>query len=469
MNLFPRELLAEWAAILCRWAVLATIVVSSTQWDILPAHGAHISLVDPLILFAALCWFVRVLARGEWLRMSWPLPWQVAAFVLPAVLSLFMVVHEGAGEALREIVKVFEYFVVGYILYDDLLRSHPHRLRTVLYLVLGVTVIIVLLALGQLLICRGDPVHGVCGTFQSRNVLGGWLAMMLPVVFGVALYATDPYVRAGLWLLVFGGLLVMLSAAALGSVLVVMILIAATRGWRSFAMAVLAATFWVSVVTTHIGRFNMTDGPQRQTSQQVLFQSVAFYKDGQPERRYPQWQSAVEMILTHPWLGVGIGNYQRCVEQYTGTKPLPTGPSEPDIQNLYLVIGSTMGLPALFGFLAMLLIPAFQIGTAAHRHASWRRGLLYGLAGGVAAFAFTALWHPLLVRGIGLQLVLLLVVMRLLWEWSRDRSQDSSSNEAAWFTKHPGGARPHHRHRRRWQNPEHQPGGAAVNSGRRPT
>ena len=451
-----REKLAEWAGIACRWAVLATIVVAPTQWDI-SRQGGHITLVDPLVLIAAACWLVRMLALGGWWRMPWPLPWQVAAFVLPAILSIFMAEREGTGDALREAVKVVEYFVVGYILYDDLLRRHPRRLRTVLYLMLGVMVVIVLVALGQFIFCN-DPIRGVCGTFHSRNVLGGWLAMMLPIIFGVALYTTDPSLRAGLLLLVLCGLLVILSAAALGAVLGVMILIAATRGWRTFAIAVLAATCWVAVVTEHVGGFRDPDTKARVTTQQVLFGSVALYTpDGQPERRYPQWQSAVEMMLTHPWLGEGIGNYQRRVEQYTGTKPMPTGPSEPDIQNLYLVIGATMGLPALFGFLALLLMPAFLAGTAASRHAHWRKGFVYGVAGGIAAFAITAIWHPLLVRGIGLHLVLLLVVARLLAEWSVDQSSEESADSGNARRSDAARGSGHHRHHRRWRQPGQLP------------
>jgi len=452
-----REKLAEWAARGCRWVVLATIVASPTQWDILRSHGGHLTLVEPLLLLAALCWIVRVLAQGDWWRISFPLPWQVVLFVLAALLSIFMAERECMSDALRETGKVLEYFVVGYILYDELLRLQPQRLRTVIYLALGAMVVIVLVALVQFFACS-DPIRGVTGTFKSRNVLGGWLAMMLPIVFGVALYTTKPLLRAGLWLLVFCGLAVDLSAASLGAVLVVMLLIAATRGWRTFAIAALAATCWVGVVTNHIGWFKDPDTGARQTSQQVLFRSTALYNFyGQPERRYPQWQSAFEMMLDSPWLGVGIGNYQRRVEQYTGTKPLPTGPSEPDIQNLYLVIGSTMGLPALFGFLALLLTPAFLAGAAASRHVHWRRGFVYGVAGGIAAFAITAIWHPLLVRGIGLHLVLLLVVARLLSEWSADPPAGDASlaDKTAPHMDGPSGSSHRHHHHRHWRSPEH--------------
>jgi O-antigen ligase len=467
------ERLTEWAACGCRWAVLATIVAAPTQWDIFRSHGGHLTIVEPLMLLAMLCWIVRVFAQGDWWRISFPLPWQVALFVLAALLSIFMAEREGVSDALRETAKVLEYFVVGYVLYDDLLRPQPQRLRTIIYLVLGTMVVIVVIALAQFFVCS-DPIRGVTGTFKSRNVLGGWLSMMLPIVFGVALYTTRPWLRAGLWLLVFCGLTVDLSAASLGAVLVVMLLLAATRGWRTFAIAALAATCWVGVMTNHIGWFKDPDTGARQTSQQVLFRSVALYSpdDGQPERRYPQWQSAVEMMLGSPWLGEGIGNYQRRVEQYTGAKPLPTGPSEPDIQNLYLVIGSTMGLPALFAFLALLLTPAFLAGAAAPRHDHWRKGFVYGVAGGIAAFAITAIWHPLLVRGIGLHLVLLLVVARLLSEWPADHLTEEASlaDETTPHIGEPSGSshhHHHHRHHRHWRSPGHLPDGSLGDSDRK--
>jgi O-antigen ligase len=406
-----RQRVEHWAARAGYWAVLATLVLSPTQWDLIALRGTHISLADPLLYFALACLGVRLLARGDWRPLRWP--WTVAAFVLPALLSLVVVEPGGMREALREAFKVATYFVVGHLLYDDLLCTQPRRLRLVLGVLLALTAAMVLLALGQMLV-HPDPIRGVTGAFRSRNVLGGWLALMLPVVAGVALHASSLPVRAGLWALVAAGLMVNLTAASVGAILVVITLLAGIRGWRSFLAVALGATLWLGVVSAHVGSFQHPGTEERLTTREVLFQSVAFYQNGQPERRYPQWQSAIEMLLSNPWLGVGIGNYQRCVQQYTGDKPVPTGPSEPDIQNLYLVIGSTMGLPALLGFLALLLRPACGAGGVARRHDGWRRGVVYGVAGGLAAFAATAIWHPLLVRGIGLHLVLLLVIANLL-------------------------------------------------------
>ncbi|MDP8231243.1 MAG: O-antigen ligase family protein, partial [Candidatus Zophobacter franzmannii] len=132
--------------------------------------------------------------------------------------------------------------------------------------------------------------------------------------------------------------------------------------------------------------------------------------DGTVERRYPDWQAAGSMILTNPILGVGPSNYQKHVGQYYSNIPRKTGPAEPDIQNLHLVIAASMGIPALFAFLAMFIAPFSKENIFPMKHCA----LIHGTIGSLAAFAFTAVWHPLLVRGIGLPFVVLLVFTRYL-------------------------------------------------------
>ena len=41
----------------------------------------------------------------------------------------------------------------------------------------------------------------------------------------------------------------------------------------------------------------------------------------------------------------GLGGYQKQIGPFYGVVPNATGPAEPDIQNLYLVLGATCGLP----------------------------------------------------------------------------------------------------------------------------
>jgi len=91
------------------------------------------------------------------------------------------------------------------------------------------------------------------------------------------------------------------------------------------------------------------------------------------------------------------------VGQYYDNIPRQTGPSEPDIQNLYLVLAASAGIPALLAFIAMLAVAVQAACTSPHRSAS-----TLGVAGALCAFGLVAVWHPLLVRGIGLPLSFLL-------------------------------------------------------------
>jgi hypothetical protein len=119
------------------------------------------------------------------------------------------------------------------------------------------------------------------------------------------------------------------------------------------------------------------------------------------------------MTLTHPWTGVGLGNYQKHIGQYYAQVPRRTGPAEPDTQNLYLVLASSLGLPGLLAFLAVLAYAASAaLRGAAGAAPEDRRWQAWGVAGALGAFAITAVWHPLLVRGIGLPLVFLLALAR---------------------------------------------------------
>jgi O-antigen ligase len=166
---------------------------------------------------------------------------------------------------------------------------------------------------------------------------------------------------------------------------------AAARGARWFVPVAAALVLWQALALRCLPRENDLRH----------FESVALYDEsGAPTRRYPEWQAAASMILTNPWLGVGPGSYQRQVGPYYERVPNATGPAEPDIQNLYLVLAASCGLPALLAFLAML-------STAAGAAVGARRA---GVAGALAAFALAAVWHPLLVRGIGLPLAFLLAL-----------------------------------------------------------
>jgi hypothetical protein len=260
------------------------------------------------------------------------------------------------------------------------------------------------------------PGLAVRGAFGNNNVLCGFYALLLPFAFSLSLERGRPWwLRATLGLLVVAGLMTMFSGAALAIVAAVMSA-TAFRHYRILgavtALVLLGAFF---LVAPELPRDNFTTAVQsaelyHSDSGSVRYSEeengVLTWEAGEPTRRYPEWQAALTMSFEHPLVGMGPGSYQRNIGPFYDVVPRATGPNEPDTQNLYLVIASTMGYPALFAFLA-ILYAAWNAGRDKEAGAFQRAA-----AAGIAAFAFAAIWHPLLVRGLGIPLVFLLAIAR---------------------------------------------------------
>jgi O-antigen ligase len=379
--------------------MLLILSVAPTQWS-LPLPGrVHLTLADLLLAIA-----VPVgLCAGLRLRR---LPLAHLLFLGLTALSVLLAAH--VREAVKEWMQLALYFGAGTLLAEAALRQVGGRgLRVAVGTFLAAGGFIVGLALAQYWLEPSDQPLLVRGTFGNRNVLGGYLALLLPLAFGLLLQTASVWLRLGLALLVLAGLSVCLSGPALLAIALVLLALAARRGapWLMGTGVVLMVGF--TLLLPRMPRANDYEA----------FSSMALYDtDGQPTRRYPEWQAAAVMALERPWVGQGPGNYQKRIGPFYGVVPNATGPAEPDIQNLYLVLAATAGLPACFAFLLMLwggIADAAQGSGARDDTASCAvPGLGAGLAGALGAFALTAVWHPLLVRGIGLPLALLLAAAR---------------------------------------------------------
>jgi putative inorganic carbon (hco3(-)) transporter len=283
-----------------------------------------------------------------------------------------------------------------------LLREDGQRARQALALLAAVTGAVLALALAQYFGGGDDPL-AVRGTFGNRNVLGGFLALALPFCCAGLMGASQTAVKAVCAAMLAAGMIVNLAAASYFAVALVFLCMAAAKGARWFLTAAAAFLLLQNAVLQRLPRDNDV----------AHYRSVALYDEsGEPERRYPEWQAAYSMALTHPWLGVGPGNYQKRIGQYYAQVPRRTGPSEPDTQNLYLVLAASLGLPGLIAFLAMLAYAAAAARGAAVNASGNVRWLAWGAAGALGAFALTAVWHPLLVRGLGLPLAFVLALAR---------------------------------------------------------
>ncbi len=397
----------EW---LLRAALVGLALLAPTQWG--PAvRAVHVALADPLLLLcgglALLLWVSARCSGDPPHAYRAPSPFAIAflAFAAGSIPGA-----DDRAEALKNAVQWTFYLGVGWMLWRIAL-AHGSNARAVLRVAAWAGVGILLLSWVQFL-SPGVADLEVRGSFGNRNVLAGYLALATPFAAAAVLLGRTARER-GLGLLVgMAGLLVCLSGAAVLGLLLAVLAMAAIRG--RLALMTACAVVLAVLVVVHPRL------PRRGEFADPWVDSVALHDaDGELSRRYPEWEAAWWMMMEHPWRGVGAGNYQERIRDYRRIATRP-GEPEPDTQNLYLVLGASIGLPGLLAFLGMLLegvaraargaVRARALG--AHRNA-W---LALGAGGGLVAFAVTAVWHPLLVRGIGLPLAGVLALVQQLDE-----------------------------------------------------
>lgn len=377
--------------------------------------GLHITPADALLILLAPLALAVAWAEGMGWRRLLAVPFPNAVFVLLALLSSFVSGQLTTG--LGECVQFALYFLVADRVFliargpsspADRGPSgvRPDALAVGAFLAIGA--VVVLIALGQLFTPSADGTVdplSVRGTFGNRNVLGGYLALLLPFAFGLLLAPSAApgksvrgiVPRLLLLLLLLAGLCTILSGGALFAIGLAVFAFSLARGRIAAVLTVLALTGFLVFVAPVLPRENLY----------TTIRSVELYdsETGERTRRYPEWQAAVTMAFERPWVGMGPGTYQSNIGTFYDIIPRATGPSEPDIQNLHLVLLSTCGFPAYFAFLAIFLTSVFS---------GWRSRdpVARAAACSLVAFLIAAIWHPLLVRGIGVPMAFLLSLAR---------------------------------------------------------
>ncbi len=398
-----------------RYGLLFALLISPTQTAV-NVGGYNLSPVDPLIWGLFLLWGVWQIAGRRSLRFKPPLA-TALLFVFAVALSITRAGHK--TDALKELVQAAEYFLVAGILFVNVFHT-PRSARWALGIHVVAAVAVVALACAQYLHPE-VAAFSVRGTFGNRNILGGYLALTLPLLFAIALFGgVDRRWGAALIAVVAAGLLVNLSGATLLALMIALLFVALCRGRSAAAITLAVLLFLFLVAIPRMPRSNF----------EILQQSVSVFEaDGELSARYTEWLGALTMWNEQPlliggtewlqvedewgaginpmgWLvGVGAGNFQHNIGMYYGYLPqVNINITEPDSHNTYLVILSTLGLLGVFGFVGMLLQSAVIALRNDDGSDNLARGIRIGVAGALLAFAINAVWAGLLVRGIGIPL-----------------------------------------------------------------
>ena len=406
------------AAHLLVYAVLALMPFTWEFKGLAPADVALGLAAGLWVLALALDWKTGAPAlRG--LARYWPMGLYALWTVVAACFA------ESPKLALVKVFQTVEYFLVAIVLLHDFLGTTDYGLRTTDFtrrlrntggVVLAVFAACLALAAWQYFNGLGDDdSFGVRGFFKHRNIFAGYVALLAPVCFGVMCAVRNWALKIGLGLLAALALLVALSGAAYAAVLLAIAGLAAVRGKGWFLATVAALAFF------HVALEKGADHGFLRNNIARHLESVEMYEsDGQPAPRYPEWQAAAYLLADYPLAGVGPGkNYQHKIGQYFGViprSPRDKNESDVEIQNQWLLLGATLGIPGLLAFLAMLVSGVCAGARAAWRmgRGDWRRGLAGGLVAGLLAYASVLVWHSALVRGVGLVFVAMLAACHAL-------------------------------------------------------
>jgi len=207
-------------------AILLILVMGSQLGLALPMGKARlpITIADAVLALALVGVALQLLSRrGRGLRLP-----PVQAFVLVAIACVAATRSASRLEAAKEALQLAEYVLVAYFVFTNI--AEMSHLKPFFLAFAAATGLTVLWALWHYLRCE-SPLDVRAG-FLNRNALGAFLALSLPVLYGLALHIPSLLARVALLAIVAVGLMVNLSGGAVLVTLLVLGFLSAVRGER---------------------------------------------------------------------------------------------------------------------------------------------------------------------------------------------------------------------------------------------
>lgn len=269
------------------------------------------------------------------------------------------------------------------------------------------------------------------GTFEQPNPYGGFLGLILPLALGWGIGQCAPWLTRRKPRPSFAVLLVpWLAAGLLGGALFA----SWSRGaWLGGAAAAGAMLFtlprkrWHGILLVGLvlaaGWLVLQSGllPGSIVDRLTGFADYVQFEDVRgiditPANyavleRMAHWQAAINMANRHPWLGVGLGNYEAAYADYALINwPYALGHAHNIYLNLLAEVG-ILGLSAYLAFWAAVILATARIIDQAPYP---QRGLALGLMGAWVHLSVHQLVDKLYVNNIYLHLGALLGILLLL-------------------------------------------------------
>ena len=390
--------------------------------------GLTIGASELLVSSVIIAWMLRNLAFRRLAVTRSGLRWALLLYL--ALLCLPLPRAQSLMSAIKELVKWIEFTVLYLFVASELAPQERYGVLAALLLA-GITQ--ASLGIYQFLRQVGPPgfiLFGrfmrAHGTFLQPNPYGGYLGLLLPLGYVLALGMAWPVSRPSisrsgvrdrlLWMLAIVasgvmsiGLLMSWSRGALLGLLTGAVLVAwawGGRGWLFLGGAVVLLLFFgpgllIALPDSALARFgDLTNYVGRDlTTIEITDDNFAIVE------RLAHWQAAWRMFAQHPWLGVGPG-------QYAVVYPSVAIPRWQDplghAHNYYLHLLAEGGLIGLASYVGLLAVALFTLWRRAQGGTGWSRLLALGAVGTLGHLLGHSLVDNLYVHELYLLLAVIL-------------------------------------------------------------
>jgi putative inorganic carbon (HCO3(-)) transporter len=387
----------------------------------------NVGVTEALVLLVLSAWLMRLVARRE-IRISWP-PLTLPMAIFLGVLCLSSLGSSSLEHGVKEVTKWVEVLAL-YVLVANEVDGRWTKILIGVFL--GTGAVVALHGIYQFLF-RVGPEDFVLfgrfmrafGPFEQPNPYGGYLGLTLPLAIGLIVAALLPRQERvrGWWLIWAAGCGALMLAALIMSwsrgawlgfaaAFTVMALAVVVRSGRAVVLGVVFGVLLVGFVLLAGGGKLIPPAIAQRFSDFLPYVGVTDVRGVEITdanfavlERMAHWQAALGMWTDHPWLGVGIGNYEVAYARYAFPLwPLPLGHAH----NYYLNIAAEAGILGLAAYLFLWGAALVRSWLTTRRASGWYWGVALGVLGVLVHLSVHNLFDNLYVHSMYLQLAILL-------------------------------------------------------------
>ena len=394
----------------------------------------NVGVTEALVGLVLAAWLMRMVTHRT-IRVSWP-PLTLPLAVFLGILCLTCLETTSLEHSLKEIVKWVEVLAFYVLVANEMDADWS---KALVFVFLGTGALAALQGIYQFLLQAGPEEFVLFGrflraygTFEQPNPYAGYLGLTFPLAAGLVVAAVVAVGRrvSGWWLVWAAGTgVLMLTAivmswsrgAWLGVAAAAVAIFAAVvaRGGRTMLLGVLFSVIVIYVLLA--GGLSLAPPSVVQRFADFMpYLGVADVRGVEVTdanfavlERMAHWQSALGMWKDHPWLGVGIGNYEPVYAQYAlPLWALPLGHAH----NYYLNVAAEAGLLGLVAYLLVWGAALLVSWRATRRATGWYWGLALGVLGALVHLSVHNFFDNLYVHGMYLHVAILLGIRTADWK-----------------------------------------------------